>query len=47
MLPADGGIKRLDSQSFSLSALDVIRVTLETTGNVGAGGSFQSVIGYY
>jgi hypothetical protein len=47
MLPADGGIKRLDSQSFSISTLDVIRVTVETTGNVGAGGSFQAVIGYY
>lgn len=47
MLPADGGLKRLDTQSFSMIATDVIRVTLETTGNVGAGGSFQSVIGYY
>jgi len=47
MLPADGGIKRLESQSFSLATTDLIRVTLETTGNVGAGGSFQSVIGYY
>jgi hypothetical protein len=47
MLPADGGLKRLDTQSFSLGTLDVIRVTLETTGNVGAGGAFQAVIGYY
>jgi hypothetical protein len=47
MLPADGGFKRLDTQSFSISATDVIRVTLETTGNVGAGGAFQAVIGYY
>jgi hypothetical protein len=47
MLPADGGIKRLDTKSFSLSTLDVIRVTMETTGNLGAGGSFQAVIGYY
>jgi hypothetical protein len=47
MLPADGGLKRLDTQSFSLNATDVIRVTLETTGNVGAGGAFQAVIGYY
>jgi hypothetical protein len=47
MLPADGGLKRLDTQSFSLGALDVIRVTVETTGNVGAGGAFQAVIGYY
>jgi hypothetical protein len=47
MLPADGGLKRLDTQSFSLSVTDVIRVTLETTGNVGAGGAFQAVIGYY
>jgi len=47
MLPADGGLKRLDTQSFSISATDVIRVTLETTGNVGAGGAFQAVIGYY
>jgi hypothetical protein len=47
MLPADGGLKRLDTQSFSLAVLDVIRVTLETTGNVGAGGAFQAVIGYY
>jgi hypothetical protein len=47
MLPADGGLKRLETQSFSLSTLDVIRVTVETTGNVGAGGSFQAVIGYY
>jgi len=47
MLPADGGLKRLDTQSFSLNTLDVIRVTLETTGNVGAGGAFQAVIGYY
>lgn len=47
MLPADGGLKRLDTQSFSISATDVIRVTLETTGNVGAGGAFQAVVGYY
>jgi hypothetical protein len=47
MLPADGGLKRLDTQSFSLGTLDVIRVTVETTGNVGAGGAFQAVIGYY
>jgi hypothetical protein len=47
MLPADGGIKRLDTQSFSLNATDVIRVTVETTGNVGPGGAFQAVIGYY
>ena len=47
MLPADGGLKRLDTQSFSLNPTDVIRVTLETTGNVGAGGAFQAVIGYY
>jgi hypothetical protein len=47
MLPADGGLKRLDTQSFSLTPPDVIRVTLETTGNVGAGGAFQAVIGYY
>ena len=47
MVPADGGIKRLDTQSFSLNSTDVIRVTLETTGNVGAGGAFQAVIGYY
>lgn len=47
MLPADGGLKRLDTQSFSLSTLDVIRVTIETTGNLGAAGNFQAVIGYY
>jgi hypothetical protein len=47
MLPADGGIKRLDTQSFSLSATDVIRVTIETVGNLGPGGAFQAVIGYY
>lgn len=47
MLPADGGLKRLDTQSFSLGTLDVIRVTVETTDNVGAGGAFQAVIGYY
>jgi hypothetical protein len=47
MLPSDAGIKKLDTQSFSLSTTDVMRVTLETTGNVGAGGAFQAVIGYY
>jgi hypothetical protein len=47
MLPADGGIKRLDTQSFSLSGTDVIRVTIETVGNPGPGGAFQAVIGYY
>ena len=47
MLPADGGLKRLDTQSFSLNPLDVIRVTMETTNNLGAAGNFQAVIGYY
>ena len=47
ILPADGGLKRLDTQSFSLNPTEVIRVTLETTGNVGAAGTFQAVIGYY
>jgi hypothetical protein len=47
MLPADGGLKRLDTQSFSLNPTDVIRVTIETTGNLGGAGNFQAVIGYY